>query len=29
LVAEEAVFFSSFNFEEIETVTGMFEFYCP
>jgi len=29
LVAGEAVFLSSFNFEEIEAFTGTFEFYCP
>jgi hypothetical protein len=29
LVAGTAVFFSAYNYDEVETVTGSFEFYCP
>jgi hypothetical protein len=29
LVAGEAIFFSEFNFDEVESASGTFEFYCP
>jgi len=28
-VTGEAIFYSAFNFEELETASGTFEFYCP
>jgi hypothetical protein len=29
LVSGEAIFFSEYNYDEVETATGTFEFYCP